>query len=275
MQLARFSRCNPYFPDAEHGALNSILWRLDLGYLVHLGKLSFSYRPRSDFGQQRSDIHFRFRPLGHRLQLVRFSLGNPYFQEVGHGGLTVQHGSGHRVAGFRPVQIRHHGHWLHNSGVDRIDGQHWIGHRMGRFGRGQFSIVSRYTRGFGHDRINGRLRRHPREVRIDVDATIDRFNLSYVSKSGGSLDGSDGHLCTRHSVGVVRVEKFGIGLPGFRDANCDRFESNHLGGDLDNQFHLDQFTSGSGSTPELSNRGFGPGDHYRSYHIGWNLHHHV
>ena len=224
---------------------------------MHLGKLSFSYRPRSDFGHQRSDIHFRFRPLGHRLQLVRFSLGNPYFQEVGHLGLTVQHGSGHRDAGFRFVQIRLHGQWLHHSRVDRIDRQHWIGHRIGRFGRGQLSFVNRYTRGFGHDRINGRLRRDPRKVRIDVDANIERFNLSYRSKSGGSLDGFDGHLCTRHSVGVVRVEKFGIGHQGFRDANSDGFESHHLGCYPGRQFHLDQFISGSRSTLELSNRRFG------------------
>ena len=212
--------------------------------------------------------------------------------------MTVQHGSGHRDAGFRFVQIRLHGHWLHHSRVDRIDGQDWIGHRIGRFGRGQFSFVNRYTRGFGHDRINGRLRRHPRKVRIDVDANIDRFNLSYRSKSGGSLDGSDGHLCTRHSVGMFHLEKFGIGLPGFRDANSDRFESHHLGCYLDRQFHLDQFTRGSRCILEFSDGGFGrclwprhryrlpdrthlsfqwfgPGDHYRSHQIRWDLHHHV
>ena len=229
MHLARFSLSNPYFLDAGHGGLNNNLWRLDLGYPVYLGKLSFSYRPRSDFGHHRSDVHFRFRPLGCRLQLVRFSLGNPYFHEVGHGGLTVQHGSGHRDAGFRFVQIKHHGQWLHHSRLDRIDGQHWIGHRRGRFGRGQFSFVNRYTRGFGHDRINGRLRRHPRKVRIDVDANIDRFNLSYRSKSEGSLEESDGHLCTSRPVGMFHLETFGIGHQVFRDATSDMCESHHLG----------------------------------------------
>ena len=97
---------------------------------------------------------------------------------------------------------------------------------------------------------------------------------------------------------MFHLEKFGIGLPGFRDANSDRFESHHLGCYLDNQFHLDQFTSGSRCILGLSDGGFGgclgprhryrrpdrthssfewfgPGDHSRSHQVRWDLHHHV
>ena len=97
---------------------------------------------------------------------------------------------------------------------------------------------------------------------------------------------------------MFHLEKFGIGLPGFRNANSDRFESHHLGCYLDRQFHLDQVFGGCRCIVEFSNRGyggcfwprhrytrpdrthfsfqgFGTGDHSRSHQIRWDLHHRV